>query len=956
MSGGYDGRIKIDSKVDTKGFNRGVKSMGSSLKGLIRTVGLLAAGGALIAFGKSAVDTASRMASAMVGLQSVVEGTGGSFAGATDFIQEYISSGLVPLEDAITAYKNLAMRGYNTDQIEQTLIALRDAASFGRQASLTLGRAVSSATEGLKNENSILVDNAGVTRNVSLMWRDYAQSIGTTVGALTQAQKIQAEVNGILHETRFQTGDAQKLTQTYAGKVSALSVAFYNLKVAVGNAFIPVLSRIIPVIQQVVNWFVVLFNIIGRVMNILFQTEVGMVSLEDSSEGVADGTGDAADSAGDLADATGDAEDAAKGALAAFDEINVLNQDTADTSGGGGTPTEPTLIETPIETELPEELETVFDELALKVAEVKERILEALQPVLTSLENLKIALEPLRDFVFWGLLDFYYLFLKPVGEWVLGEGLPRFIDGLTVLAESIDWTKINQGLFNLWTSLEPFAINVGEGLLWFWENVMVPFGAWVMNDAVPAFLDLLSAAIDVLNSVLEALEPLGQWLYDEFLVPIGEWAGDAVISLIESLTVVLTGLSDWIDNNQDTVLLMTQILLGFLAAWKVDQLIGTVAAFVTQVWATTSAFIANTVATAANTTAKIASKLETIAIAALYAGDFLKNLLLSAGRIAGETIAWLANTTAKIAQEIAQIALNIAVGAWNIIGGIAAGVTTAFGAAMAFLTSPIGLVIIAIIAIIGIIYLLVKNWDKVKETAEKVWAKIVEIWGVVSEWFKDNVVDPVVEWFKGAWEDIGEFFSGAWDTIKGVWTTVATWFQENVIDPIATAWETFTDGLAEGWNGFWEGARDVLRGIINAIIGFINGLITGVVNGINSIISALNAISIDIPDWVPVFGGETWGVHINPIVAPQIPELASGAVIPPNSRFLAVLGDQRNGRNIEAPESLLRQIVQEEIGQIQTEVKLEFGGTLGALVRELDPIITRERTRVGKSLATMGAV
>ena len=67
------------------------------------------------------------------------------------------------------------MRGYSIDQIEQTMIALKDSSAFGRQASLSLGDAVQSATEGLKNENSIIVDNAGVTKNVAKMWEDYAK-------------------------------------------------------------------------------------------------------------------------------------------------------------------------------------------------------------------------------------------------------------------------------------------------------------------------------------------------------------------------------------------------------------------------------------------------------------------------------------------------------------------------------------------------------------------------------------------------------------------------------------------------------------------------------------------------------------------------------------------------------------------------------------------------------------
>jgi len=95
---------------------------------------------------------------------------------------------------------------------------------------------------------------------------------------------------------------------------------------------------------------------------------------------------------------------------------------------------------------------------------------------------------------------------------------------------------------------------------------------------------------------------------------------------------------------------------------------------------------------------------------------------------------------------------------------------------------------------------------------------------------------------------------------------------------------------------------------------------------------------------------QPFGLNIPEVTAPQIPRLATGAVIPPNAEFAAILGDQRSGRNLEAPEGLIRQIIQEEIGNIQVETTLNFGGSLGQLVRELKPYIDRENVRIGGSL------
>lgn len=105
-----------------------------------------------------------------------------------------------------------------------------------------------------------------------------------------------------------------------------------------------------------------------------------------------------------------------------------------------------------------------------------------------------------------------------------------------------------------------------------------------------------------------------------------------------------------------------------------------------------------------------------------------------------------------------------------------------------------------------------------------------------------------------------------------------------------------------------------LKKPVNAIIGVINKMISGVCSGINAVIRALNKLHFNIPGWVPLLGGKSFGFNIREVSAPRIPLLATGAVIPPNAPFAAILGDQRHGNNIETPEALLRKVVREESG------------------------------------------
>ncbi len=293
---------------------------------------------AIVKFGKACLDVASETSNAWIGLNSILTGQGKSFDKAKQFINDYVSDGLVPLNNAVASYKNLALRGYSSDQIQKTMNALKNSATFARQSTYSLGDAVQTATEGLKNENSVVVDNAGVTKNVAKMWEDYATSIGTTRDKLTQEQKIQAEVNGILEETKFQSNDAAIYANTYSGKLAQLNTAFTNMKTAIGNVLQPLVKMFVPVITVATN-----------VITKLFTALSGLLALfgfkADSVKTVSSGLGDLASQAGQASDAVSGVGDSAKKAgkdakkasnnLASFDNLNVLSKDTGSGSSSG---------------------------------------------------------------------------------------------------------------------------------------------------------------------------------------------------------------------------------------------------------------------------------------------------------------------------------------------------------------------------------------------------------------------------------------------------------------------------------------------------------------------------------------------------------------------------------------------------------------------------------------------
>lgn len=122
--------------------------------------------------------------------------------------------------------------------------------------------------------------------------------------------------------------------------------------------------------------------------------------------------------------------------------------------------------------------------------------------------------------------------------------------------------------------------------------------------------------------------------------------------------------------------------------------------------------------------------------------------------------------------------------------------------------------------------------------------------------------------------------------------------KENILGGIL---EFITGVFTGDWEKAWEGVKKIFKGIWNSIIMIVESAINLIIKGINWMISKLNTIHFDIPDWVPIIGGKSFGINISPVSEVSLPRLATGAVIPPNREFMAVLGDQKSGTNIETP-------------------------------------------------------
>lgn len=452
--------------------------------------------------------------------------------------------------------------------------------------------------------------------------------------------------------------------------------------------------------------------------------------------------------------------------LASFDSSEVLNKN----SGSGSDPTDTYLKEIDLGKQLTaivERLKKLWDGIVKIVTNIGKAWKKAWdyagngQRIVTSLSN---------------MLERMF------------ECLEHIVESTVEWSESINFIPLVSSLAGLLESIEPLFNKLMESFEWFWDEIVLPLSSFVIEDGLPAFFDLLSAALDLFNGVCETTRPVAEWLWDNLLGPIASWTGGTIVEVMGWLTEALQELSAWFDENGIGI---TEALIGFGEQ-------------VSRLWF-----------------------------------EFIQPVL-----------------------ELVKIGVQLAIA---FLKGLLEG----------FL-------------------------------------------GSVS-----NIID-----------DITLVLEGIINFITGVFTG--------------------------NWEQAWLGVQQIFAGIWNGILDIVQGVIDGIVTGINAVIDAINSISVDIPDWVPFVGGSHFGMNLGHITGfdvtqfKWIPKLARGAVLPPNKPFVAMLGDQTRGRNLEAPEDLIRQIVREESGSQGTTIVIKADGDLGALIRLLKLHIDEEDQRVGTKLVLEG--
>lgn len=244
----------------------------------------------------------------------------------------------------------------------------------------------------------------------------------------------------------------------------------------------------------------------------------------------------------------------AKGELASFDKLNVLEKHKKDESkdidtSAPDTPNVPDVPNYPVFTPTIEfsdsemsKFETIFE----KVKNIFGKIRETVQPTIDAFRKLgETFKETFGKFAIRLGQDFLNEFLYPLGRWTFTKALPKFAEITENMLKNIDWDKLNEALKELFRVLEPFAEKIGDGLLWFYEKVLAPLGEYTVNKLLPPFIKELAAEVKILTAIFDGVSDTFKWFFEKGLEKLKEFEiPDKIAKFFEGRANFVKGIAD----------------------------------------------------------------------------------------------------------------------------------------------------------------------------------------------------------------------------------------------------------------------------------------------------------------------------------------------------------------------------------------------------------------------------
>lgn len=859
--------------------------------------------------------------------------------------------------EAVAQYGNLFTTFASaTESAQLSIDMLQATAVVASQMGRTYEETFEKIQSGIYG-NTRAIDDLGISvRQSSLMqtqaWQTVSKNGTKSWNDLTDAELQQLRVLGIIEQSTAKYGNT--VMQTSALTRAQFNAAWKDFKDTWGQAVNQIL---IPIM----SWLTVIIEKITSFMKMFIKTD-------DVSKNFVGSGQQSVENQEELNDELDETNKKLKKSLASFDEINQLQTETEDNGSNAEVSNQGiSEINVPIQAEVTEVEIGNADEIKTKILNDLASLLDMISGFLVVIGVILLCMGNIPFGVGCILAGLMAGEISNVVEQAEGDTPEEKIKNILLQLKE----TIGEYLFVIGVILLCFgqiALGIGAmvagAILYNIQEMDGDFDTLTVEEKIATIEQAVGAALFVIGVVLLCF---GQIALGIGAIVMGAAAfGVAEEDLDEDKTK--TGISKFLDDNMDlllgvaTALVVLGVVL-LLTGVGIPLAIGMIVAG----GGILAAEIAENADEVKNKVSKFLDDNKAlivgIGIALVVIGIILcvtgVGIALGIGCIVagGAAIATEAVLNWEKIKEKVKSIMNEIFEWLKIAAKLVLGVILTLGG----VTFPLGLALI----IDGVEELTEKaniDWDAVK-------TKVSEVIETIKDWVKTygmlvlgiilcltGVGIPlgiklIVDWCKDNYGEV-ELATAIVDKVKEIWKKIKEFWAEHIEQIFTKEW----------WIDL---AKKCGNGLISGFESAINGVITLFEDMINYVVTNLNKLSFDIPDWVPIIGGGTFGFNLPKVKIDRVsfPRLAQGAVIPANREFLAVLGDQKHGTNIEAPAELIKQMALEALAEYQaampqqgTDITIRFEGTESQLFKYLVPRIDKYNNHRGTNLLTQRQV
>lgn len=850
--------------------SKSIKSTRSGFRGLASTIGKFYATYWLVMRAVGKIGSAVDLASQLTEVQNVVDTTFGDKASKVDdftktSIQDFgmseltvkqISSRFQALGTSIgisseqvangTAVANKALMSQNntlyktTDSMADMSLNLTrlagDMASFYDVDQADVAKSLQSIFSG--TIAPLRRYGLDLTQATLSEWA-MKNGLDANIKSMTQAEKVLLRYNYVMANTQAAQGDFAKTANTWANSVRVLKQEFQAWGSIIGsvviNALKPFVQALSKVMLKVISFTRTVADALGAIFGWTIEIS-GRGATADGMEDIADGVGDI----GDNADSSNKKAQKLKKTLLSIDEIHALDDNSDSGSGGGsgsggsggggaGGGVDSSLKKT-------DGLLEKYKSSIKDLYSLGKYIGDALASAMESIDWKKIYQK--ADNFGKGLADFLNGLISPrlfydLGATIAGS-LNTALHFLNSFGTTFDWTN--------------FGLSIANGINGFFENFDFALLAKTINAWVQGIYTMLTTAIknvswkDVLKGITDFLSNLDIKTVE---IIVGTLLIKKIISLkLGSVALAFIGKS------------LSKAIAQAIASKIGFELVegSGIGTAIMQAFKTIFASLSTNLG---------------LLIEGLFSGLSLGDAITAAfGTGAVDLLATIGSAFSAIAGTILSIVNFVKMlkdgFSWinEILMVIGVALAT-IGAILAGVAALPAVIVGAIVAAVSTIVVLVKdNWNT-----------ICELFSTVGDWFNENVIEPVVSFFKDMWKTISGFFGSLWKDIVTVWQGASKWFSSTVIEPIVGFFKGFATRAQQIFQGVWI----IIQAIwIVASSWFNNNVITPISNLFNFLKTLIQTTIQTAKDFV----FSTWQ---------GVASWFSGTVIQPISNFFNML-------------------------------------------------------------------